>query len=62
MCELITPMAMVGGTCLLHVSDAQHEAYCVQDIRFTRPIETGDRIKRRVPTSNSSPNGIRFET
>jgi len=49
-------------THLRHVGDTQNKANRVQDIGLARSIETSNRIERRVPSCDLSPNWVWFET
>lgn len=45
----------------MHISDAQHEAYSVENVGFARAIEAGDSVEGGIPSGNCRSDGIGLE-
>jgi hypothetical protein len=45
-----------------HVGDAEHEAYRIEDVGLSRPVESRDRVEGRIPAGDDGADGVRLET
>lgn len=58
---LVHELLEVRGPNLLQVRDAQDEAYGVEDVRLTRPVQPRDGVEERIEAVDHGPRRVRLE-